>query len=153
MDNSELVKPSRSRRKTKYKGAGQRETSGLTPKTDKQKEFIDALKEFSQVFVLGPAGTGKTYITATVAADLYTTKKVDKIVIDSSKALETKQVHSALREGILAADDTFATIGEIIAGTKPGRQDDLEITAQRTIETSQRHWFGVPDHRGRCVDA
>ena len=81
MDNSELVKPSRSRRKTKYKGAGQRETSGLTPKTDKQKEFIDALKEFSQVFVLGPAGTGKTYITATVAADLYTTKKVDKIVI------------------------------------------------------------------------
>ena len=81
MDNSELVKTSRSRRKTKYKGAGQRETSGLTPKTDKQKEFIDALKEFSQVFVLGPAGTGKTYITATVAADLYTTKKVDKIVI------------------------------------------------------------------------
>lgn len=81
MDNSELVKTSRSRRKTKYKGAGQRETSGLTPKTDKQKGFIDALKEFSQVFVLGPAGTGKTYITATVAADLYTTKKVDKIVI------------------------------------------------------------------------
>jgi len=81
LDNSELVKTSRSRRKTKYKGAGQRETSGLTPKTDKQKEFIDALKEFSQVFVLGPAGTGKTYITATVAADLYTTKKVDKIVI------------------------------------------------------------------------
>ena len=81
MDNSELVKTSRSRRKTKYKGAGQRETSGLIPKTDKQKEFIDALKEYSQVFVLGPAGTGKTYITATVAADLYTTKKVDKIVI------------------------------------------------------------------------
>jgi len=81
LGNSELVKPSRSRRKTKYKGAGQRETSGLTPKTDKQKEFIDALKEYSQVFVLGPAGTGKTYITATVAADLYTTKKVDKIVI------------------------------------------------------------------------
>ena len=33
------------------------------------------------MFVLGPAGTGKTFITATVAADLYTTKKVDKIVI------------------------------------------------------------------------
>tara|TARA_R110000822_G_scaffold18919_3_gene62033 strand:- start:677 stop:1384 length:708 start_codon:yes stop_codon:yes gene_type:complete len=81
LDNSELVKTSRSRRKTKYKGAVQKETSGLIPKTDKQKEFIDALKEFTQVFVLGPAGTGKTYITATVAADLYTTKKVDKIVI------------------------------------------------------------------------
>jgi phosphate starvation-inducible PhoH-like protein len=43
--------------------------------------FIDALKENSQVFVLGPAGTGKTYVTATFAADLYITKKIDKIVI------------------------------------------------------------------------
>jgi len=51
------------------------------PKTPKQKEFIDALKEYTQVFVLGPAGTGKTYITATYAADLYTLKEIDKIVI------------------------------------------------------------------------
>jgi phosphate starvation-inducible PhoH-like protein len=33
------------------------------------------------VFILGPAGTGKTYVTATYAADLYTLKKIDKIVI------------------------------------------------------------------------
>lgn len=56
-------------------------TSGLTPKTEKQAEFIDALKSSSQVLVLGPAGTGKTYVTATYAADLYTTKEIDKIVI------------------------------------------------------------------------
>ena len=33
------------------------------------------------MFILGPAGTGKTYVTATYAADLYTLKEIDKIVI------------------------------------------------------------------------
>ncbi len=82
MNNVEpLTKPSKTRRKTNYKGASTKKTSGLTPRTDKQKEFIDALSSSNQVFVLGPAGTGKTYVTATVASDLYTTKQIDKIVI------------------------------------------------------------------------
>ena len=74
-------KPKRSRRKTTYKGAAQKQTSGFLPRTDKQKELLDALREYQQVFILGPAGTGKTYVTATYAADLYTTKEIDKIVI------------------------------------------------------------------------
>ena len=74
-------KPKRTRRKTNYKGADKKVTSGIVAKTPKQKEFLDALKVSSQVFVLGPAGTGKTYVTATYAADLYTTKQIDKIVI------------------------------------------------------------------------
>ena len=53
----------------------------MLPKTTKQKELLDALREYQQVFILGPAGTGKTYVTATYAADLYTTKEIDKIVI------------------------------------------------------------------------
>jgi len=82
MNNVEpLTKPSKTRRKTNYKGASSKKTSGLVPRTDKQKEFIDALSSSSQVFVLGPAGTGKTYVTATVASDLYTTKAIDRIVI------------------------------------------------------------------------
>ena len=74
-------KQTRSRRKTNYKGAAAKPTSGLTPKTDKQKDLIDALKSSRQVFILGPAGTGKTYVTATYAADQYTLKEIDKIVI------------------------------------------------------------------------
>ena len=84
MDNVIPVKQRRTRRKTNYKNAEQKNTSGLLPRTGKQKLFIDALKENSQVFVLGPAGTGKTYVTATFAADLYITKKIDKIVITRS---------------------------------------------------------------------
>jgi len=76
-----LQKPTRSRRKTTYKGAAVKVTSGILPRTDKQKELIDAIKRNQQVLILGPAGTGKTYVTATCAADLYITKDIDKIVI------------------------------------------------------------------------
>lgn len=74
-------KQKRTRRKTNYKGAESKPTSGFVPRTTKQKELVDAFKEHQQVFVLGPAGTGKTYVTATYAADLYTLKEIDKIVI------------------------------------------------------------------------
>lgn len=74
-------KQKRTRRKTNYKNSTAKKTSGIAPKTDRQKELLDSLKSSSQVFILGPAGTGKTYVTATHAADLYTLKEIDKIVI------------------------------------------------------------------------
>lgn len=74
-------KQSRTRRKTNYKGATNKKTSGFAPRTDNQKALWDSMRDGSQVLVLGPAGTGKTYVTATYAADLYTLKEIDKIVI------------------------------------------------------------------------
>jgi len=74
-------KQTRTRRKTNYKNSTAKPTSGLVPRTEKQRMLLDALKTSTQVLVLGPAGTGKTYVTATYAADLYTLKEVDKIVI------------------------------------------------------------------------
>ena len=74
-------KPKKTRRKTNYKGAAKKETSGLVPKTVNQGRLIDAIASSNQVMILGPAGTGKTYVTATCAADLYTLKQIDKIVI------------------------------------------------------------------------
>lgn len=74
-------KQTRTRRKTNYKNASAKEVSGLVPVNDKQKELLDSLKTSNQIFILGPAGTGKTYVTATYAADLYTLKEIDRIVI------------------------------------------------------------------------
>jgi phosphate starvation-inducible protein PhoH and related proteins len=74
-------KRTRSRRQTTYKGAESKPLSGIVPKTENQGKLLDALKSSRQVFILGPAGTGKTYVTATYAADLYTMKEIDKIVI------------------------------------------------------------------------
>ena len=78
-----LEKP-RGKRATKFKGAVEeagRKTVPLTPLNDNQKTYIDALKSHQQVIVLGPSGTGKTYIAATYAANLYINKKIDKIII------------------------------------------------------------------------
>jgi phosphate starvation-inducible protein PhoH and related proteins len=81
MENVIPVKQKRTRRKTSYKNAEYKKTSGLVPKTERQRLLLDALKNSNQIFVLGPAGTGKTYITSTYASDLYTLKAIDKIVI------------------------------------------------------------------------
>lgn len=78
-----LEKP-RGKRVTKFKGAVEEAASRtvpLVPLNDNQKTYIDALKTSQQVIVLGPSGTGKTYIAATYAANLYVNKKIDKIVV------------------------------------------------------------------------
>lgn len=80
-DNDTQGSRKSTRRVTKYKNAAAKATSGLVAKTAKQQDLINALKSNTQVFILGPAGTGKTYVTATYAADLYTLNKIDKIVI------------------------------------------------------------------------
>ncbi len=81
MSSEPPKKQTRTRRKTTYKGASAKKTSGIVPRTDNQGKLIQALTESSQVFILGPAGTGKTYVTATYAADQYTLKEIDKIVV------------------------------------------------------------------------
>jgi phosphate starvation-inducible PhoH-like protein len=71
----------KTKRNTTYKGAAAKKTSGILPKTDNQANLMEAIKTSNQVIVFGPAGTGKTYVTTTMAADLYTTKTIDRIVI------------------------------------------------------------------------
>lgn len=53
----------------------------LIPRNDKQNDYLQALKHYSQVVVFGPAGTGKTYCVSTFAANQYHMKEIDKIVI------------------------------------------------------------------------
>ena len=103
-DSEPPKKQTRSRRKTNYKGAAKKKTSGLVPRTPKQKELIDALKGSRQVFILGPAGTGKTYVTATYAADLYTENDIDKIVITRPHVAVGKEL------GFLKGDLTEKTM-------------------------------------------
>jgi phosphate starvation-inducible PhoH-like protein len=46
-----------------------------------QSDYLDALRKSPQVIVLGPAGTGKTWIAATHAADLLRSRQIQKIVL------------------------------------------------------------------------
>lgn len=55
--------------------------SSLQPLNDNQKLYIDAFDHYNQIIVLGPSGTGKTFIAATMAANMYATKQINKIII------------------------------------------------------------------------
>lgn len=74
-------KPKPKTRRTTTKHDTGKQPFDLLPKTDKQAMYIEALKESDQVVVLGPAGTGKTYVVSTFAASQYHTKDIEKIVI------------------------------------------------------------------------
>ena len=53
----------------------------LEAKNDTQAAYLGALASGVQTFVMGPAGTGKTFLAVTHAADLYADHLIDKIIL------------------------------------------------------------------------
>jgi len=77
--------------------------------------------------------------------------KADKVVIDSLKALETKQLRAAFDKGILTAHRMLPTIGEIILETLPGRENDQEITIFHSAGvTVQDAMIALSIYRAAC---
>lgn len=71
-------------RVSKYKGAEKESAEklvNLLPLNEKQARYMKALSFSEQVVVTGFSGTGKTFIAATTAANLYLQNKINKIVI------------------------------------------------------------------------
>ena len=78
---SEKPKGKRTSRYTKAPQEDATKFNDLVPLNDNQKCYIDALKTSDQVIVCGYSGTGKTYIAATIAANLYAMREIDKIIV------------------------------------------------------------------------
>jgi phosphate starvation-inducible PhoH-like protein len=53
----------------------------IKPKTVNQQKLVDMVKDNDLVFALGPAGTGKTYISVALAVRAMKNKQVKKIII------------------------------------------------------------------------
>ena len=53
----------------------------ITPKTANQKKLVTAVEKNDLVFAIGPAGTGKTYISVALAVRALKNKEVKKIII------------------------------------------------------------------------
>lgn len=53
----------------------------IKPKTPNQKKLVEAIHRKDLVFALGPAGTGKTYISVALAVKALKNKEVKKIII------------------------------------------------------------------------
>lgn len=70
----------------------------ITPRSPRQADYICAMRECELVFGLGPAGTGKTYLAASLGVSLMLEGKVDRIIL-SRPAVEAGE-----RLGFLPGD-------------------------------------------------
>jgi len=55
--------------------------SPVAPKTEAQRDYIEAIDDSQLVFGIGPAGTGKTYVAACKAADAFMRCAVSRIIL------------------------------------------------------------------------
>ena len=72
------------RRVSKYMKSEEENNSkifNLLPKNENQQLYINSIRENTQTIVTGPAGTGKTFVAATEAANLYLCKEIDRIIL------------------------------------------------------------------------
>ena len=53
----------------------------VTPKTQGQKKYVDAIRQYDIVFGVGPAGTGKTYLAMAMAVRALKNKEVNRIIL------------------------------------------------------------------------
>jgi phosphate starvation-inducible PhoH-like protein len=72
------------KRVSRYKNAPEEatvRTIKLVAMNDTQQRYISALQTHNQIIVTGFSGTGKTFIAASHAANLYANRKIDRIII------------------------------------------------------------------------
>jgi phosphate starvation-inducible PhoH-like protein len=53
----------------------------IIPKTEVQKQYIEAIRDYDIVIGIGPAGTGKTYLAMAMAVNALFKKEVSRIVL------------------------------------------------------------------------
>ena len=53
----------------------------ITPRTDGQARYLDAIESSTATFAIGPAGTGKTYLAMAKAVQYLRDKKVNRIIL------------------------------------------------------------------------
>ena len=70
----------------------------VIPRSEKQKEYVRALRESNIIISAGPAGTGKTFLAVAVALTMLLDKKIERIIL-SRPAVEAGE-----RLGFLPGD-------------------------------------------------
>ena len=117
----------------------------VIPRSKKQKEYVQALKNNKIVMSLGPAGTGKTYLAVAVALTMLLEKKVERIIL-SRPAVEAGE-----RLGFLPGD-MKEKIDPYLRPLYDSLQDLFDYDKiQRKIETGQIEIAPLAFMRGRTL--
>jgi phosphate starvation-inducible protein PhoH and related proteins len=78
----------------------------ITPKTVNQKRYVDAIRNYTVTFGIGPAGTGKTYLAMALAVAALQERQVARIIL-TRPAVEAGERLGFLPGDILAKVDPY----------------------------------------------
>ena len=78
----------------------------ITPKTVNQKRYVDAIRQYTVTFGIGPAGTGKTYLAMALAVAALQERQVARIIL-TRPAVEAGERLGFLPGDILAKVDPY----------------------------------------------
>jgi phosphate starvation-inducible PhoH-like protein len=115
----------------------------LTAKTDNQLKLIRAIKQNAQVVTVGPAGTGKSYIPAAMAADMLRDGHIEKIV------LCRPQVSVGKPMGFLPGDQDEKTAPWMIPLLEPIRERLGKSHVEYLLKAGKIEMAPIETMRGR----
>jgi len=78
----------------------------ITPKTVTQKRYVDAIRDCTVTFGIGPAGTGKTYLAIALAVAALSERQVGRIIL-TRPAVEAGERLGFLPGDVLAKVDPY----------------------------------------------
>jgi phosphate starvation-inducible PhoH-like protein len=78
----------------------------VRPKTAGQKHYVDAVREHTVTFAIGPAGTGKSYLAVALAVQALQTKEIHRIIL-TRPAVEAGERLGFLPGDVLAKVDPY----------------------------------------------
>lgn len=117
----------------------------ITPRSQTQAKYIEALQQNELCFGIGPAGTGKTYLAVAVAVSMLLQKRVDRIIL-SRPAVEAGErlgfLPGDLKEKI---DPYLRPLYDALYDTLPGEQ------AMKGIESGEIEVAPLAFMRGRTL--
>jgi phosphate starvation-inducible PhoH-like protein len=118
----------------------------LTPKTDAQRTYIEALKKNDIVIGVGPAGTGKTYLAMGMAVAALLNREVSRIVL-TRPAVEAGE-HLGFLPG-----DLYAKVNPFVRPLYDALYDMMEVEqANRMVERGEIEIVPLAYMRGRTLN-
>jgi phosphate starvation-inducible protein PhoH and related proteins len=118
----------------------------LTPKSDAQRAYIEALKKNDIVIGIGPAGTGKTFLAMGMAVAALLNREVSRII------LTRPAVEAGERLGFLPGD-LYAKVNPFVRPLYDALYDMMEVDqANRMVERGEIEIVPLAYMRGRTLN-
>lgn len=118
----------------------------VSPKTETQKLYVDAMRHHDIVFAIGPAGTGKTYLAMAMAVSSLFNKEVERII------LTRPAVEAGEKLGFLPGD-LYEKVNPYLRPLHDALYDTMEYErAQKLMERGTIEIAPLAYMRGRTLN-